>query len=192
MLGTRSDWTPGGLLRQTGLELIAHGQAEAGHKTLARAISWYKALPSPEKERLRGSLALSLLAASRVDEAITLFEIIDQEDPDQFLVLGALGVARALKGDRADAERISARLEGMNIPFSFGDLSAWQAQIAASLGNKEQAIVFVRRAFSEGKVQDGWIHTRPAFQTLLDFPPFQILLQPQEGQVPLYTSASGP
>lgn len=29
---------------------------------------------------------------------------------------------------------------------------------------------------------DGWIHTRPAFQTLLGYPPFQVLLQPQEDQ----------
>ena len=179
-LGIRSDWTQGGLLRQTGLELIAHGQADAGRKALARAISWYETLPSPEKETRRHSLALSLLWAGRVDEAIVLLEMINQEDPEQFLVLGALGVARALKGDRADAERIVTHLEAMNISFSFGGPSAWQAQIAASLGNKDQAIVFLQRAFSEGRFQDDWIHTRPVFQTLRDYPPFQALLQPQE------------
>jgi hypothetical protein len=70
----------------------------------------------------------------------------------------------------------------MNIPYSFGGPSAWQAQIAAALGNKDQAIVFLQRAFSEGAFLDGWIHTRPVFQPLRDYPPFQVLLQPQEDQ----------
>jgi tetratricopeptide (TPR) repeat protein len=177
-LGTRPGWTPGGLLRATGEELIAHGQADAGRKILARAISWYQALPPLEKETLRYHMALSLLSAGRAEEAIALLEIIDREDPDQFFVLGALGVARALHGDRADAERISARLEGMNIPYSFGSISSWQAQIAASLGNKNQAMVLLRRAFSEGVRRADWIHTRPAFRPLLDYPPLQALLQP--------------
>ncbi len=177
-LGTRDGWTPGGLLRATGDELIAHGHADAGGKALARSIIWYQNLPSPEKETRRYSLALSLLSAGRLDEAITLLEIVDPVDADQFFVLGALGVARALKGDRAGAERISAHLEGMTPPYSFGGVSVWQAQIAASLGNRDQAMVFLRRAFSEGTWLDDWVHTRPAFRPLLDYPPLQALLQP--------------
>jgi tetratricopeptide (TPR) repeat protein len=176
--GMRARWTLGRLLRATGEELIVHGQADAGAKTLARAITWYQALPSPEKETQRYYLGLSLLSADRIDEAIALLEILDREDPDQFFVLGALGVARALHGDRADAERISAHLEAMHLPHSVGDISAWQAQIAASLGNGNQAIAFLQRAFSEGTWHTEWIHTRPAFRPLLDYPPFQALLQP--------------
>jgi tetratricopeptide (TPR) repeat protein len=178
-LGAQPFWTAGGLMRGIGEELIAHGKADAGRETLAQAISWYQTLPTEEKDRLRFSLALTMLSAGRVDEAIALLEQAEQEDPGRFFVLGALGVARALQGDHADAERISAQLEQTDVPRSFGGISIWQAQIAALLGNKDQAMVFLRRALSEGARLGAWVHSRPAFRPLLDHPPFQAFLQPQ-------------
>ena len=177
-LGAQPRWTVGGLLRATGEELIAHGKADAGRETLAQAITWYQTLPSGEMERLRTSLALTLLSAGRVDETIALLELLDQEGPNRLFILGALGVAKALQGDRANAERISAQLEATKVPYSFGGTSLWQARIAAALGNKDQAIDFLQRAFSEGTSMGDWIHKEPAFQSLLDHPPFQALLQP--------------
>jgi len=177
-LSAQPRWTVGGLLRTTGAELIAHGKADAGLEILAQAVTWYQTLPSGEKERLRFSLALTLLSANRVDEAIELLELLEQEDPNRFSVLGALGVAKALQGDRANAERISAQLEVTKVPYSFGGTSLWQAQIAATMGNKDQAMVFLRRAFSEGVRMGDWIHREPAFRSLIDHPPFQALLQP--------------
>ena len=177
-LSAQPRWTVGGLLRATGAELIAHGEADAGLETLAQAVTWYQTQPSGEKERLRFSLALTLLSANRVDEAIELLELLEQEDPNRSFVLGALGVARALQGDRANAERISAQLEVTKVPYSFGRTSLWQAHIAATMGNKDQAMVFLRRAFSEGIRMGDWIHRESTFRPLLDHPPFQALLQP--------------
>jgi TolB-like protein len=177
-MGAQPGWTVGGLFRATGEELIAHGYAEAGRETLAQAITWYQNLPAEEMESLRFSLAVTLLTAGRMDEAVALLELLDQEEPDRFYVLGALGLASALQGDRADAERISAQLEGMDIPYSFGATSVWQAEIAAALGNKVQALAFLRRAFSEGTSMGDWIHRETGFRSMLDHPPFQALLQP--------------
>ena len=177
-LAVQPGWTAGGLLRGIGEELIAHGKADAGREMLAQAITWYQNLPSGEKERLRLSQALTLLSAGRVDESIALLALLNQEDPNRFFILGPLGVAKALQGDRAYAERISAQLEGTKVPYSFGGTSFWQAQIAATLGNKDQALVFLRRAFSEGVKMGEWIHKAPAFRSLNDYPPFQTLLQP--------------
>jgi len=177
-LDVQPNWTAGSLLRLAGEELIAHGEADAGHETLARAISWYQNLPAEEMEARRESLAITLLSAGRVDEAIVLLELLHQKSPEWIPVLGALGVAGALQGDRADAERISAQLEGIIVPHFFGLTSLWQARIAAALGNKDQAMVFLRRAFSEGTYMNDWIHRTPAFRSLLDHPPFQALLQP--------------
>jgi tetratricopeptide (TPR) repeat protein len=177
-LGVQPNWTAGGLLRVTGEELIAHGYADAGRETLARAITWYQNLPPEEKELLSDSLAITLLSAGRLDEAIVLLEPLQQNYPERFFVLGALGVAKALQGDRAEAERISAQLEGIDVPYTFGNASVLQARIAAALGNKDQAMDFLRRAFSEGTGMDDWIHREPAFRSLLDHPPFQDLLQP--------------
>ena len=177
-LGVQPGWTLGGLLRVAGEELIAHGKVDAGHETLARAINWYQNRPPKELEALSESLASTLVSAGRVDEAIVLLEPLQQKYPQRFFILGALGVARALQGDRAEAERISAQLEGIDVPYTFGSASAWQARIAAALGNKDQAMVFLRRAFSEGTSMDDWIHREPAFRSLIDHPPFQKLLQP--------------
>jgi predicted Zn-dependent protease len=162
----------------TGEELIAHGEADAGREILARAISWYQNLPPEEMEARSESLAITLLSAGRVDEAIVLLELLHQKFPEWVPIRGALGVARAQQGNRADAERISAQLEGTDVPYFFGGTSVWQAKIAAASGNKDQAMVFLRRAFSEGTYIDDWIHRTPAFRSLLDHPPFQALLQP--------------
>jgi hypothetical protein len=124
-------------------------------------------------------MVLALLSAGRLDESIETLELLDQEEPNRHFVLGALGVAKALQGDRANAERISAQLEGTKVPYSFGGASLWQAQIAAALGNKDQAMVFLQRAFSEGIRMRDWLHRTPAFRSLLDHPPFQALLQPE-------------
>jgi tetratricopeptide (TPR) repeat protein len=177
-LGVQPNWTAGDLLRLTGEELIAHGEAEAGRDTLARAISWYENRPPEEIQSRSESLAMTLLSAGRVDEAIVLLEPLHQKSPKWIPVLGALAVARAMQGNRADAERISAQLEGVKVPYFFGFTSLWQARIAAALGNKDQAMVFLRRAFSEGTNMGDWIHRTPAFRSLLDHPPFQALLQP--------------
>jgi len=119
-LDVQRGWTLGGLLRVAGEELIAHGKADAGHKTLARAINWYQNRPAKELEALSQSLASTLLSAGRVDEAIVLLEPLQQKYPERLFILGALGVARALQGDRAEAERISAQLEGIDVPYTFG------------------------------------------------------------------------
>jgi len=177
-LGVQPGWTAGGLLRVTGEELVVHGYADAGRETLARAINWYQNLPPEEKETRSDSLAMTLLSAGRVDEAIVLLEPLQQKYPNRFFLLGALGVAKALQGDRADAERISTQLEGIDVPYTFGNASVWQARIAAALGNGDQAMDFLQRAFSEGTSMDDWIHREPAFRSLIDHPRFQDLLQP--------------
>jgi tetratricopeptide (TPR) repeat protein len=177
-LGMQPGWTVGGLLRATGEELITHDKPDAGYEILARAITWYQNLPPKEKEALNESLAITLLSAGRVEDAIVLLELLQQKDPNRFSTLGALGLAKALQGNRADAERISEQLGNINVPYSFGNTSVWQAKIAAALGNKDQAMVFLRRAFSQGTGMDDWIHREPAFRSLLDHPPYQNLLQP--------------
>jgi tetratricopeptide (TPR) repeat protein len=177
-LGMQPGWTAGGLLRATGEELITHGKPDAGYEILARAITWYQNLPPKEKEALNESQAITLLSAGRVEDAIVLLELLQQKDPNRFSTLGALGLAKALQGNRAGAERISEQLENINVPYSFGNTSVWQAKIAAALGNKDQAMVFLRRAFSEGTGMDDWIHREPAFRSLLDHPAYQDLLQP--------------
>jgi len=179
-LGAQPFWTAGGLLRVTGEELIAHGETDAGREILERAIAWYQNLPAEEMEGFSDSLAFTLLSAGQAEDAIPLLQRLRQKDPNEFYTLGALGVARALLGDREDAERISAQLEDINVPYSFGNTSVWQARIAAALGNKDQAMGFLRRAFSEGTSMDDWIHREPAFRSLVNHPPFQELLQPAD------------
>jgi len=107
-----------------------------------------------------------------------LLELLEQEEPGRFFVLGALGTARAMKGGRQEAERILGQLEEMEIPHSFGGVSVWQARIAAALENKDQAMAFLQRAFSQGTAQDDWLHRQPEFRFMIDYPPFKAFLFP--------------
>jgi tetratricopeptide (TPR) repeat protein len=178
-LGVQRNSTAGDVLRATGEELIAHGYNDAGREILARAILWYQNLQPDEKETRSDGLAITLLSAGRVDEAVFLLEPLQQKFPKRISLLGALGVAKALQGDRADAERISTQLEGIDVPYTFGSVSVWQARIAAALGDGDQAMDFLQRALSEGAIMYNWIHRVPTFQSLIDHPPLQDLLQPK-------------
>ncbi len=73
-------------------------------------------------------------------------------------------------------------LEELELPYSFGGTTIWQAQIAAQLGEKEQAVEFLRRAFAEGYARN---HTVLHFvfvrlDPLRDYPPFVELVRPRE------------
>ncbi len=94
---------------------------------------------------------------------------------------GEAGVLAAKMGEPEEAERHLRWLEELELPYSFGGTTIWQAQIAAQLGEKEQAVEFLRRAFAEGYAN----HTAHYFDffhldPLRDYPPFVELMRPRE------------
>jgi serine/threonine-protein kinase len=91
---------------------------------------------------------------------------------------GEAGVLAAKTGERGEVERHLRWLEELKLPYPFGRTAIWQAQIAAQLGEKKEAVELLRRAFAEGyadhiSIHLGFHHLEP----LRDYPPFVELVR---------------
>ncbi len=195
-------WTYGSLAANAGLEFRAHGYPEAARDLSQRAIEWYKNRLSedPGQADRRYDLARCLYWAERRSDARELFAGLLTEVPDSgapwrgigtasdFDYLGFLGAVAAREGHRDEARRISQRLGAIARPYLFGHSTLWRAKIAALLGDREGAVVFLREAISQGlmplDLAQGlgytmWLHRDIDFESLRDYLPFQELLQPK-------------
>ncbi len=168
-------WTPGGVMTGAGEELRVHGFREESLKTAEQSIAWYKAHADQD---YRYSLATSLYAAERWEEARSLYEELHQEFPDDITFRGYLGALAARRGDRAEAMRIAEELKGIDRPYIFGNHTYWRACIAALLGEKEEAMNLLREALAQG-VRYTQLHPAMDLEPLWDYPPFKELLKPK-------------
>jgi len=182
------------VMRETALELRAHGYAEAGREVLDRALAWLRRqtteAQASEDDRLE--LALTLWAAGIVAEARPPAERLALEHPDNPLYVGLVGVLAAQGGDRTAAERAGRSLADDSSPYHPGLRTYWRAAIAARLGHVEAASDLLVQAVGQGyspmsRYQgEQWnrhfdipLHADPNFESLHDYPPFQELLQPK-------------
>jgi len=172
---------PGDVMLVTVLELRAHGQPDAATRMLARALEWYRALPASEaaKEGIRSGLAAVLFRTGRLDEATALFANLAKEYPEDLTYRSRLGVIAAVRGDRAEAERISEELRRIDRQYLYGGHHFGRARIAAQLGEKEKAVALLRQAFSEGYEFSVSLHRDPDLEPLHGFPPFDELMKPK-------------
>ena len=63
--------------------------------------------------------------------------------------------------------------------YLHGDPSHARARIAAALGDRQQAVALLQRAFAEGRPFDMDVHQNMDFESLRDYPPFPDLLKPK-------------
>ena len=144
--------TPGVVMLAAAEELRAHGHPERAVKMAERAAGWYRNRTGDEakRETNRECLGESLYRAGRWDEAKPVFAALAKEKPSDVTYKGWLGVIAARKGDRAEAERISAELGGVDTKFLLGLDALWRAQIAALLGDKEGAVALLKESVARG------------------------------------------
>ena len=108
-------------------------------------------------------------------EAIAEFRINAEYNPTDTLALARLGHAYALSGQKAEARKILAELhkrskEGFVSP-------AEMATVYLALGEKEQALTSLEKAY---EVRDGWViavNVDPRFDSLRSEPRFQQLVR---------------
>jgi hypothetical protein len=55
----------------------------------------------------------------------------------------------------------------------------WAACIAAQLGEREEAVELLRRAFTEGASIGFHAHKDPDLEALWDYPPFRRFIEPR-------------
>ena len=186
----REPWSdgvsPGDVARYGGVELRAHGHEEAANEAFTRALEWYRGRVG--REDWRPEIASTLYEARRWEDARPLAEELVEEAPDDdeprstlevdfgFLAAGLHGAVVARMGDRAEAEGILNELTDAEEapPEHF----YWAARIASVLGEHDEAVALLERAFASGSRYWLALHRTIDFEPLHDHPGFQELLEP--------------
>lgn len=156
------------------VELMVHGQAEAGQSLQEKVVDHYREIGNPFQ------LADALGFAGRPQEAFEVLApvVANATTADQ---IGWYGAAAAISGDAATAEQVLARLES-HASAATGNNLRYQAAIHGALGNCDRAIELYRQATTAGYSYTAarleWWHRDwetqpvrancPAFQTLLN------------------------
>jgi tetratricopeptide (TPR) repeat protein len=179
LLPADPEWTPADLLRSTAAELRAHGHTDAAERALQEAVGWYLGRPADEQSYQRAALASTLYEARRWDEARALFQELLSEQPEDIAPLGYLGALAARRGDRAEAERVSASLAASTQPYLRGAHTLWRARIAALLGDREQALALLHESLAQGQIFLLRLHTDADLDPLRNHPSFRELLRPK-------------
>ena len=180
-LPAHAETTPGDVMERAALELRAHGHAAAAADAANRAIDWYRGRPPEEQatSSSRYALARALYLVARWSDARTAFERLASERPDDVNYLTYVGALAARRGDRAEAMRISTRLDSLRQPYLRGRHTLGRARIAAVSGERERAVALLREAFQQGQQHNPAVHTIGDLESLRDYPPFQELLRPR-------------
>ncbi len=171
-------------------ELLVHDHLDGSSKVLDRGImrgqAWLSAMTTDTTSRWIGNvisqLADMLVLRGRVDEARVVLEwALEERGDSQFRreYIGTLGVIAGMQGDRQGALEIAQDLGAQPWTWRSGQ-AFWQARIAASLGEFDEATALLREAGGEGRSAEA-IHFRSPllWLTLRDHPPFQELIRPK-------------
>lgn len=178
----RDGWfTPAEAFVSAGLELRAHGHAEAAEAAFARAIAWHRGRPDAERssDLRRWQLGNALYAAGDWDEADTVFRALAAAHPDLPDYIGPLGTIAARRGDRALAESYAEKLSHIEhfAPVPGQDAILWRAKIAALLGEPDRSMRLLIDAFGDyGTAQ---LHADADFTRLEQYAAFREFVRPK-------------
>jgi tetratricopeptide (TPR) repeat protein len=178
--------TLAGVMTGTALELRAHGQPEAARQLLGRAIRLYETSAAEAGDSLvSGDHMFALYEAERWDEVERAGEALLRALPTAWplptawRVRAGFGLLAARRGDRDQAEQVSAWLRDLDRPYLFGRHTVLRARIAAVLGEHERAVNLLKEAFAQGSSYGAIWHLYLDFASLQDYPPFQELMRPK-------------
>lgn len=174
---------PGAVMRETALELRAHGYPDGSRAVLQRALAWLDSRPSEEQvtEASRFDRLQTLYAMRRWEQARPIADQLANEYPNNVSYQGMLGALAAVRGDPETAVRADSVLATHQGAFVRGLPTYWRACIAAQLGERARAVTLLIQADAEGLnlffIQS--YHTDPSFERLTDYAPFQEFLRPK-------------
>jgi len=168
-------------LGQIAAELRRHEQRELALALIDRALTWWQEQPEEFKASLGGRELLGQLHYQNEnwDEAVGVFQALAQDTSAMLDALGARGAAAARHGDTESARTISRELADLGLPYLEGANTLWRARIAALLGEKDEAINLLRRAFGEGVEYGISLHADMDLESLRDYAPFVELMRPK-------------
>jgi DNA-binding SARP family transcriptional activator len=174
---------PGAVMRETALELRAHGYRDASDHVFRRAVAWLDSR-SPEERATEASQfdrVQTLYATRRWAAARALAERLVKEHPNNLSYQGMLGALAAASGDGREAARADSVLAARRGPFVRGMPTYWRACIAAQLRDRARAVTLLIQADAEGLILTlaHALHADPSLERLKGYPPFQELLRPK-------------
>ena len=162
--------------------LRAHGQIERSREMADRAVQWFETTPLEEAgtELCDQCRALALLMGERFEEARAIYENLAASSPDNRYYAISLGVCAARLGDRATALEVDARVEELgDRPGAHGEAAYNRACLAAQLGDRDQALRFLRDAFAQGFPYGIHVHNDPDLEPLRDHSEFREIVRPK-------------
>lgn len=166
------------VLLSTARELRAHGDPTDAQAMADRAVAMLRTEAAEDSSR-RPALVAALYAARRWDECRPFFESDLARNPRNVHALGFVGVLAARRGDRARAAACAEALASLREPYVRGANTYWEAEIAALLGDRPQALARLHEAFREGQPVPTRAHSDPDLEALRDDPDFKRLLRPR-------------
>jgi TolB-like protein len=187
LAGAQPQLTPGEALAELADEAVAHGYQSTCFEIADRALDWLDGQPQAYRltAAARSLYGRLLLVRERWDEAASVFAALAADSADitsSLAVVSALGYQGSIaahQGDVESARRFANELESRALPSLRGWNTCWRARIAALLGEREQAVSLLRRAFSEGIGYGIWAHRDLGFESLREYGPFQELMRPK-------------
>lgn len=170
----------GGILNEAAIELRARGHHEQSLAMAARIVDLAAKAPPSLARPLALQRAMALALTNRLQEAERAYDALLKAQPENLTYLGGLGVVEARLGRRDQAQRISQRLATTEQRYLFGTHTYGRAAIAATLGEKDEAVSLLRQSFAEGN-RFMIINARRDFdlESLRGYPPFEELVKPR-------------
>ncbi|MFV2090565.1 MAG: hypothetical protein ACC642_07915, partial [Pseudomonadales bacterium] len=172
--------TPAGALAEAASEAYWHDQSDLGDRLVEAAVGW-SGSGTPKEGSGTVALRVHLLADS-LDKARDIADDLLERRPESVSVHGYSGIVGARRHDIERVLRETEWLQNDARPYQFGRPQYWLAAIAAWSGRREEAVVHLRTALSEG-MSFSWPgplnHSDSRLRPLWNYEPFKELMKPR-------------
>ena len=171
----------GSLMQRIGLELRAHGHADAATAMFVRSRSWYEAQlrEGPRTPMFAWALGNTLLNLDELDSARNVFRALHQRLPGMYRFQGDLAVVAARTAQRAEYAHFDSLLAQQDNAWNVFDSAIrvlYRARTAALLGNRERALELLQDAVAQGVPEPlDSVHINPDLHSLRGLPGFDEL-----------------
>jgi DNA-binding SARP family transcriptional activator/tetratricopeptide (TPR) repeat protein len=174
--------TPADVAWTAAQELDHHGHREAGTSARRAGLNWLSSRdPGSRAEGLLGvRLLLELGELVEAGQRLAAAQTLPAGTPlDDLASLGVAGLLAAQSGDVETAFGVIGQLEVQRSPYLSGRHLLMVAEIHAALGQAEQSIDALRRAFAAGLPFGVELHALPTIRSLALSPDFEVLFAPR-------------
>ena len=178
----------GSVLLAVALELRAHGHPAPADSLLRAARAWLVGRPPLERDAVptQQQDAAELAYASGLwGEAEQRFAALGEAPGGRVAAVARLDAVARLAATRVRLGRgnamrgIAARLDTALLGDGAGSPTYLRARLAAVLGQRDEAVALLRRAYQEGHSYGLELHRDPDLAGLRGYPPFEAFLRPR-------------